>query len=129
MKQILLTDIHQASYTRPEGYVARVLSRGVIKGDTLYIEDKEYEQLLEEYREPTTTELIGNFTAASVRWVLSGFALVNQQTLEARVKACDECEYWDGQARLGLGKCRLCGCTKVKHWWASERCPKNKWPP
>lgn len=80
--------------------------------------------------EPTALELAQNFTAAMAKWSLAGFPVVSEEDYRARAEACDACEFWDGKARLGLGKCNApgCGCTKLKRWLATEPCPLGKWP-
>lgn len=64
------------------------------------------------------------------RWSAAGFATVSGETYAARASACEACPMWDGAARLGLGKCNApgCGCTKLKRWLATEKCPLCKWP-
>ena len=80
--------------------------------------------------EPTLTELATNFAGAVGRWAAGGFATVDADAYAARSAICDGCTFWDGSARLGLGKCKApgCGCTSVKRWLATERCPLRKWP-
>ncbi len=79
--------------------------------------------------EPTAVELAGNFVGAMARWSTAGFATVSAEDYAARGAVCDACEFWDGAARLGLGKCNApgCGCTKLKRWLSTEKCPLGKW--
>lgn len=78
---------------------------------------------------PTVGELAQNFTAAVSRWIEAGAPVVSEEEYAARALACEGCELWDGRARLGLGKCRhkKCGCTRMKRWLATEKCPLSKW--
>ncbi|MGH7960190.1 MAG: hypothetical protein ACREH8_24715, partial [Opitutaceae bacterium] len=67
------------------------------------------------------------------RWAAAGFKTVTREQYDARIAVCDACEFWDGKARLGLGKCKApgCGCTKFKRWLATEQCKHpddSKWP-
>jgi hypothetical protein len=80
--------------------------------------------------EPTLAELAANFTGAMDRWATAGFPTVSAETYATRSAACEACEHWDGSARLGLGKCNApgCGCTKLKRWLSTERCPLQRWP-
>jgi hypothetical protein len=80
--------------------------------------------------EPTAAELAANFTSAMERWASAGFKTVSREEYDARSRACEPCDYWDGAARFGLGKCNApgCGCTKFKRWLATEKCTLNKWP-
>lgn len=79
--------------------------------------------------EPSLTDLAANFAAATGRWVSGGFAVVDESVYAARSAVCDRCEFWDGAARLGLGKCghAKCGCTRFKRWLATEKCPLGSW--
>ena len=80
--------------------------------------------------DPTVVDLAANFATATAKWAARGFPVVDQATYAARAAICEACEYWDGAARLGLGKCRQpkCGCTRFKRWIATERCPRARWP-
>ena len=79
--------------------------------------------------EPTALELASNFASAVARWAAAGFQVASREAYDGRTAACAACEFWDGSARLGLGKCahKKCGCTRFKRWLASERCPLGKW--
>jgi hypothetical protein len=90
--------------------------------------------------EPTRIEMAANFSVAMGRWAAAGFPTVSAEEYALRNMACEHsgpegtaCEYWDGDARWGLGKCKApgCGCTRFKRWLATERCrhPKgSRWP-
>lgn len=80
-------------------------------------------------REPTLTEMATSFIEATSRWSSAGFPIVNEEIYKSRSSICESCEFWDGKARFGLGKCKAigCGCTKFKRWIQTEKCPKNKW--
>ncbi len=64
------------------------------------------------------------------RWAFAGFPVATSKVVDARKAACQKCEFWDGSARLGLGKCNheKCGCTKLKWWLSTEKCPDGRWP-
>lgn len=83
--------------------------------------------------DPDALELAKNITVAGARWALAGFPLVDQAGYDARTAACAACPYWDGSARLGLGRCKApgCGCTKFKRWLKTEQCKHpegSRWP-
>jgi len=80
--------------------------------------------------EPALADLATNFTGAVARWAGQGFPTVPAEQYAARAAVCEACEFWDGTARLGLGKCNApgCGCTKLKRWLTTEKCPLGKWP-
>lgn len=64
---------------------------------------------------------------AVMQWTTAGFPLADAETLKQREEICAMCEDWDAEARGGLGKCKVCGCTKLKRNMATEKCPKGKW--
>lgn len=72
-------------------------------------------------RDPTGVELIRNFGAAVGRWAAAGFEVTGQDEYARRRVACDACADWVG------GRCRRCGCTGLKLWLATERCPAGRW--
>lgn len=71
--------------------------------------------------EPTLAELILNGAQAAWRWAASGFTVVDNHTLSLRRMTCEACEHWTGLT------CRKCGCTRLKVWLATEKCPAGKW--
>lgn len=77
--------------------------------------------------EPTWKDMLSNYTAAMVRWARLGLQVVDEATFLARRATCESCDQWNAGARLGLGKCRLCGCTKLKWHLPAEACPIGKW--
>ncbi len=80
-------------------------------------------------KEPSPLELVSNFSTAMTVWVKAGAPVVSEEVYRERAAICDGCEYWQPEARLGLGKCSApgCGCTKLKRWLATESCPLRKW--
>ena len=79
--------------------------------------------------EPTISEMLLNFSGAIGSWVGAGLPVVSREQWAARMAVCDTCQHWDSAARLGLGRCGApgCGCTRFKHWLATEKCPLGKW--
>jgi len=75
----------------------------------------------------TPPEMAKNFTQAVSRFVSNGMPVVSRETFEKRHAACLACPKWDAKARMGMGKCRKCGCTKLKLWLETEKCPLLKW--
>lgn len=76
---------------------------------------------------PGFIEMATNFVLATKRDIENGFERVSEDEYEMRLRACRNCEHWEEEARLGLGRCRKCGCTRLKHRRKSERCPIGKW--
>lgn len=79
--------------------------------------------------EPTVADLATNFAGATLRWLAEGAPVVSEASYTLRAAACSGCEMWDENARFGLGRCNApgCGCTKLKRWLATEKCPLGKW--
>lgn len=79
---------------------------------------------------PTAAEIMARGMGAFGRWLAAGLPIVSESHRAARAAVCAACPFWEPQARLGLGRCRHrgCGCTLLKWWLATERCPAGKWP-
>jgi hypothetical protein len=121
--------------TRPPEFCERVKACGRINGDRFEITSVEWNMIAADYigaaqHEPTANELAANFGRAVSRWLVAGMPVSDEATYMRRSSVCDNCTYWDGGARLGLGTCKApgCGCTRLKRWLATERCPLGKWP-
>jgi hypothetical protein len=79
--------------------------------------------------EPTLDDLVGNFYGFMSRLAVKGFKTVPKEVYEERTGICERCHFYDKSARLGLGKCnhKGCGCTKLKRYFAFEKCPVGSW--
>ncbi len=145
MATLLFTpdQLHRRCHRLGADFIASLRARGEIIDGTLHIDQVIFNRLFvtrlaelppdsasrpPEITEPTLTELTANFASAMTRWASAGFQTVTKEQYDARAAICSSCEFWDATARLGLGKCKACGCTKFKRWLATERCPKQKWP-
>lgn len=71
--------------------------------------------------------MLSNFITESVKLAKSGFKLTSEEEFHRRLEICRKCSFWDEAARNGLGKCRKCGCTKLKHWYSTSHCPIKLW--
>ncbi len=80
---------------------------------------------------PTIAGMLANFAAATARWAKAGLPVVADDQFKQRLNLCRNCPkgYWQETARFGLGKCASpgCGCTKLKLWLATEKCPLGVW--
>ena len=76
----------------------------------------------------SAVELAADFAGSMFRWSAAGFAVTDRAGFDRRMEVCQACPHWDGAARLGLGRCRACGCTRFKPWLATEQCPDGRWP-
>ena len=71
---------------------------------------------------PSIFEQAKNLTKAVGKHAAGGFQKVTIVEYANRLSVCGGCEYEKD------GKCSECGCyLKVKAWWKSEDCPKDKW--
>ena len=76
---------------------------------------------------PNGFDMIRNFGTSIAAWATSGFLIADKETFTRRLAICEACPFWNPRARFALGKCEKCGCTKLKHWLATERCPDKRW--
>ena len=78
---------------------------------------------------PTVVGLVKNFTKAAGVWAAAGFPVVSKGVFTARLTICRTCSLWDEDGYAGAGRCRhgSCGCTKLKHWVKTEKCPLELW--
>jgi len=72
---------------------------------------------------PTGAALAANFNKAMLGWAKAGFKVVKREVYEHRQAICSACEFWRPDARLGTGMCIKCGCSGVKLWLATSKCP------
>lgn len=80
-------------------------------------------------QEPSFTQEVANLGAALATWAKAGFPLANDAQIAQRRELCSPCEFWKAEVRQGMGKCShsKCGCTKIKWWLKTSKCPINKW--
>lgn len=125
--KIPLKHISDMAKHRPPGYQEDVLSHGLVCGDHLDIPDASYEALCRKYRPtmPPFAEMVGNFTTSMAAWVTAGFPVVSNDTFTDRLETCGKCESWDRSGTFP--RCSRCGCTQLKLWLKTERCPASKW--
>jgi len=128
-------DFERACATRPKGYRSHVLSLAKISHGRVWLKPEDHTYLANFYRqgappEPRWTDNAANLGRAIKRWVSAGFPVADEATIAQRASACRACLYWDGAARFGLGKCNhaKCGCTMLKWWLETEKCPDDRWP-
>jgi hypothetical protein len=74
---------------------------------------------------PPILEQASSLFRSARDWVKSGFKLAPKAVPAERLAICESCEKWD----LVQRRCRACGCTSLKPWAASSRCPlpEPKW--
>lgn len=75
----------------------------------------------------TIGAMLKGFAEESAKFAKSGFKMTTEAEFHRRLEICRGCSFWDEKARGGLGKCRKCGCTKMKHWFSTSHCPMRLW--
>jgi hypothetical protein len=72
---------------------------------------------------------IRNFSRAYANWRAAGYPRRGKEEIKKCLAICGNCEFWNPNGNLFLGKCRhpKCGCSRFKPQWATERCPIGKW--
>ncbi len=115
----------------PPGFADFIQARGKANGLFMELNLETLDELHEKFpvpvfglpQEPTLAEMTANFTQAVSGWAKAGFKVVERETFEERHAVCKTCEFWLPDARLGIGKCRKCGCSIYKLWMATSQCP------
>lgn len=79
--------------------------------------------LVKTTEKPSVSQMARNFAYAATGWALSGFKHVSQEVYEFRLERCEGCHFWQGQSAFGYGRCGKCGCSGLKLFMASTRCP------
>jgi len=144
-----ITHLQLTTPMHPDGYVAFILARGKIENGTVILSEAAHKELQEKFLfpgahrslsanrasaahrplamprppVPTLAALATNFTQAMAGWAGAGFKVVERKEYERRHAVCLACEYWEPDARLGLGKCKRCLCSKFKLWLVTSKCP------
>jgi len=78
-------------------------------------------------REPGLLRKLVSVAEAGVEWTRCGFRVVSSEMEDRRMQICRSCAHYDPQGNLGLGKCRLCGCTRWKAKLPASRCKIGLW--
>lgn len=76
---------------------------------------------------PTLAERARSFAIAASEWVASGFKHVTHEQFEERKSICNKCPYWKGDSAFGYGGCGKCGCSALKLYLPSQKCPDGRW--
>jgi hypothetical protein len=147
--------LRERAKVKPSGYFEDMVSHGTVEGESLKIHRDELAKLFQKYnnrnppklfsvsngetpedfkkfvetegKELTVAQMSKNFASAMVEAAKTGFKKVTSDQHAQRMSICNSCQFWDGKARMGMGKCSKCGCTGAKQWLASSSCPINLW--
>lgn len=76
---------------------------------------------------PTFAQRLRSFTQAAVDWAANGFTNVPHEVFESRKSICLKCPYWKGESAFGYGGCGKCGCTALKLFLPTQKCPDGRW--
>ena len=80
-------------------------------------------QLVRTTEKPTLTQMARRFAHEARSWASSGFKHVSQEVYEQRLDKCETCGFWQGESAFGYGRCGKCGCSGLKLFLATTRCP------
>lgn len=139
MVRLVFDDLDRVRASRPSGYIDALLQAATRDKDAYVLQDADWRAISMRYgqpvlireeppKEPNLAQMAANFAGAMLAWIKAGFPVVSEGQFRSRQAACNSCDHWDGRARLGMGKCRLCGCARWKPWLATSRCKAGKWP-
>lgn len=128
--------LRERAKKKPEGYMEDMLAHGTVQDDKLIMKIEDVNMLFEKYngqvirsfdQEPGTGEVLSNFFSSVRESVKTGFRRVSAEKHQERLDICAQCRFWRPSAFMGMGKCKKCGCSGVKLWLSTSRCPINKW--
>lgn len=63
-------------------------------------------------------------------WARQGAPIAPRERRKARQAACDACPFYKATGNLGFGECGApgCGCSRVKTWLLTAKCPHPEGP-
>lgn len=133
--EILIAEsvLRETAKTRPPGYEQAIRSAGRLENGVIHIAPADFVRVLTDFgiiAEPSPLLLARDFATESAKWIAAGFPLVDAETFATRERACkgaDICGLWQPGGYMGVGKCPLCGCTKLKLHLATTTCPRGIW--
>jgi hypothetical protein len=96
-------------------------SIGKVIGGYLHVDKDAYINLMNKGKP------VVKFAKSMATWAGSGFKKVQQHVFEKRMNICRQCQFWQENGNMGMGKCLKCGCGRGKHWLPHEQCPIGLW--
>jgi hypothetical protein len=94
---------------------------GKVIGNYLEVDREAYMNLMNKGKP------VVKFAKSMATWAGSGFKKVQQHLFDKRMNICRQCQFWQENGNMGMGKCLKCGCGKGKHWLPHEQCPIGLW--
>jgi hypothetical protein len=85
---------------------------------------------MESVQPPDIITQARNFTAAMAKWAtVDGLSVVPDEIVTKRKEICDKCPHWNPDCYTGTGQCNICGCSGLKLYIPSSKCPLTppKW--
>ena len=118
--------LEERALERPPGYREAVLLVARRINGIYEIAREDVERLRKQYRpQPIPLrDLLTNFREAVAAWAQAGYPVSDEGTINRRLQICQSCEEW--KAGLIAG-CRKCGCSGLKLWLATSKCPLKNW--
>lgn len=81
---------------------------------------------MEDNKEPNLIDKAKNLGSAITDWATKdGFKKVTEEQFKIRKNICSNCPHWDNTAFSNVGRCKLCGCSVMKLYIPSSKCPDN----
>jgi hypothetical protein len=87
---------------------------------------------MENQKEPNLVDKARSLGTAVTDWVTQDkFSKVTDEQFQARKTICLSCPNWDNAGYNNTGKCKLCGCSVMKLYIPSAKCPDHppRWQP
>lgn len=72
---------------------------------------------------PTAADKAREFAVAASRWIKQRAPVVSEEVFLERKEKCESCELYGGTRTFGFIGCGKCGCTGLKLYLATEKCP------
>lgn len=120
--------LEKAAASKAQGYLQAVLSVANDLGSGLLgIEESDYARIVREYSTPPLHEQAMTLAVAMTCFVQSGGKVSSQSLIDHRFSVCKACKWWKPGRFLFTCGCSKCGCTGIKLWVESEKCPAGKW--
>ncbi|MBQ6534614.1 MAG: hypothetical protein IJI37_05535 [Opitutales bacterium] len=79
------------------------------------------------FKKPSLAGKAAALLQAAGRIARDGGRLAPEDEQSKRRAICAACPHWNAEGNLRLGECEICGCTKYKLAFRSEKCPIGKW--